>query len=125
MARQQAAREWNAEFFNPQNPIFQKMYSGRRAVGTGAQQQACPASAAADHAGSSACSSAATSRTKVRDVSGTVIMLAQAPIIGVLLALVFGGQKDAIPYWCLGALQELATSLAAGWAIDLDDLLRT
>ena len=32
----------------------------------------------------------------------------QAPIIGVLLAMVFGGQKDAIPYWCLGALQELA-----------------
>jgi hypothetical protein len=25
----------------------------------------------------------------------------------VLLAFVFGGQKDAIPYWCLGALQEL------------------
>ena len=24
-----------------------------------------------------------------------------------LLAIVFGGQKDAIPYWCLGALQEL------------------
>jgi len=40
-------------------------------------------------------------------VAGTAIMLAQAPIIGVLLALVFGGQKDAIPYWCLGALQEL------------------
>ncbi len=35
-------------------------------------------------------------------------MLAQAPIIGVLLALVFGGQKAAIPYWCLGALQELS-----------------
>src|SRR4030095_1913174 len=37
-----------------------------------------------------------------------MIMLLQAPIIGFLLALVFGGQKDAIPYWCLGALQELA-----------------
>jgi hypothetical protein len=46
-------------------------------------------------------------RVKSRDVAGTAIMLAQAPIIGVLLALVFGGQKDAIPYWCLGALQEL------------------
>jgi hypothetical protein len=36
-------------------------------------------------------------------------MLLQAPIIGVLLAMVFGGQKEAIPFWCLGALQELAT----------------
>ena len=47
-------------------------------------------------------------KVKMRDASGTAIMLLQAPIIGVLLALVFGGQKDAIPYWCLGALQELA-----------------
>ena len=36
-------------------------------------------------------------KVKVRDVGGTAIMLLQAPIIGVLLALVFGGQKDAIP----------------------------
>ena len=27
----------------------------------------------------------------------------------VMLALVFGGQKAAVPFWCLGALQELAT----------------
>jgi hypothetical protein len=47
-------------------------------------------------------------KVKARDVGGTAIMLLQAPIIGVLLAMVFGGQKDAIPYWCLGALQELA-----------------
>jgi hypothetical protein len=47
-------------------------------------------------------------KVKVRDVGGTAIMLLQAPIIGFLLALVFGGQQDAIPYWCLGALQDLA-----------------
>ena len=41
-------------------------------------------------------------KVKVRDVGGTAIMLLQAPIIGVLFALVFGGQRDAIPYWCLG-----------------------
>jgi hypothetical protein len=35
-------------------------------------------------------------------------MILQAPIIGVLLAVVFGGQKDAQPAWCLGALNELA-----------------
>jgi hypothetical protein len=47
-------------------------------------------------------------KVKARDVGGTAIVLLQAPIIGVLLAMVFGGQKDAIPYWCLGALQELS-----------------
>ncbi len=57
-------------------------------------------------AGSSGCSSRYF-KVKVRDVGGTADHAAQAPIIGVLLALVFGGQKDAIPYWCLGALQEL------------------
>ena len=36
LARAQAAREWNAEYFNPQNPVFQKVFSGRRAVGFGA-----------------------------------------------------------------------------------------
>jgi hypothetical protein len=36
-------------------------------------------------------------------------MFLQAPIIGVLLWLVFGGQTAGVPYWCLGALQELST----------------
>lgn len=43
----------------------------------------------------------------MRDVSGTLIMLLQAPIIGILLAVVFGGQERAVPAWCLGALSEL------------------
>ncbi len=106
-ARQQAAREWNAEFFNQQNPIFQKMFSGRRSVGTGSQQQGVGFSRGKS-SGQFGLLFSRYFRVKVRDVTGTAIMLAQAPIIGVLLALVFGGQKDAIPYWCLGALQELA-----------------
>jgi ABC-type multidrug transport system ATPase subunit len=106
VARQTAAREWNAEFFNPQNPIFNQMYSGPRAVGAGSRQQGVPRL----HGGTSGQFFLMLSRyfkVKLRDVGGTVIMLAQAPIIGILLALVFGGQKEAIPYWCLGALQEL------------------
>jgi len=106
-ARQQAAREWNGEFFNQQNPIFQKMFSGRRSVGTGSQQQGVGFSRGKS-SGQFGLLFSRYFRVKVRDVTGTAIMLAQAPIIGVLLALVFGGQKDAIPYWCLGALQELA-----------------
>jgi hypothetical protein len=48
-------------------------------------------------------------RVKLRDQMGAAIMFLQAPVIGVLLWLVFGEQKDAVPYWCLGALHELST----------------
>jgi hypothetical protein len=34
-------------------------------------------------------------------------MFAQAPIIGVLLGLVFGAQSDTVPAWCLAAIREL------------------
>jgi ABC-type multidrug transport system ATPase subunit/pSer/pThr/pTyr-binding forkhead associated (FHA) protein len=105
-ARQAAAREWHAEFFNQQNPVFQKMYSGARSVGTGSQQQGVPGRKPTTK-GQFCLLTGRYLRTKLRDVGGTLIMLAQAPIIGVLLALVFGWQKEAIPYWCLGALQEL------------------
>ncbi|HEV8549146.1 MAG TPA: FHA domain-containing protein, partial [Polyangiaceae bacterium] len=106
-ARHQAAREWSAEFLNPQNPIFQRMFGGRRAVGTGATQQGVPGRAPSS--GQFGLLFGRYFKVKVRDMSGTLIMLLQAPIIGILLAGVFGGQKDAIPYWCLGAMQELAT----------------
>jgi ABC-type multidrug transport system ATPase subunit/pSer/pThr/pTyr-binding forkhead associated (FHA) protein len=106
-AQQQAAREWHAEFFNQQNPVFQKMYSGRRAVGTGSQQQGVPMRTAPT-SGQFSMLLGRYFKVKIRDVGGTAIMLLQAPIIGVLLALVFGWQKDSIPFWCLGALQELA-----------------
>jgi ABC-type multidrug transport system ATPase subunit/pSer/pThr/pTyr-binding forkhead associated (FHA) protein len=107
LARAQAAREWNAEYFNPQNPIFQRMFSGKRAVGTGTTQHPLTTARAAS-SGQFSLLFGRYFKVKARDVGGTAIMLLQAPIIGVLLALVFGGQKPAIPYWCLGALQELA-----------------
>jgi len=106
LARQQAAREWNQEFMNPGTPLFQKMFGGRRAVGTGQSQHGVPGRAPVS--GQFGLLFGRYFKVKARDVSGTAIMLLQAPIIGVLLALVFGGQKDAIPYWCLGAMQELA-----------------
>jgi ABC-type multidrug transport system ATPase subunit len=107
LARAAAAREWNQEYFNPQNPIFQKMFSGRRAVGTGTPPQGMPKSAPKT-SGQFWLLFSRYWKVKARDVSGTMIMLLQAPIIGVLLAAVFGGQKDGIPFWCLGALQELS-----------------
>lgn len=56
-------------------------------------------------------------RIKVRDRVGMAILLLQAPLIGVLLSLVFGLQKTAAPHWCLGALDQLrerAGSVAKG-----------
>jgi ABC-type multidrug transport system ATPase subunit/pSer/pThr/pTyr-binding forkhead associated (FHA) protein len=121
VARQTAAREWNGEFFNPHNPIFQKMYSGVRAVGAGSRQQGVQRSRGSTR-GQFFLLLSRYFKTKIRDVGGTAIMLAQAPIIGILLALVFGGQKDAIPYWCLGALQELGKR-SGGLGSNSNDLL--
>jgi ABC-type multidrug transport system ATPase subunit/pSer/pThr/pTyr-binding forkhead associated (FHA) protein len=107
MARAAAAREWNAEYLNPQNPFFQKMFSGRRAVGTGAPPQGMARTRPRTR-GQFWLLFSRYWKVKTRDVGGTMIMLLQAPIIGVLLAAVFGGQKEGIPFWCLGALQELS-----------------
>jgi ABC transport system ATP-binding/permease protein len=107
LARAAAAREWNQEYFNPQNSIFQKMFAGRRAVGTGTPPEGM-AKTRPRTSGQFGLLFSRYWKIKARDVGGTMIMLLQAPIIGVLLAAVFGGQKDGIPFWCLGALQELS-----------------
>ncbi|MCB9584442.1 MAG: FHA domain-containing protein [Polyangiaceae bacterium] len=125
-ARSIAAREWHKEFFSPQNPTFQKMFSGRRAVGSGSQQQL--SRTRPKGRGQFGLLLSRYFKVKVRDTSGIVIMLAQAPIIGVLLAMVFGFTKDAIPYWCLGALQELGKkfgSLGGGIGDTLNNMQTT
>jgi len=119
-ARQHSAREWNAEFFAPTNPVFQQMYSGRRAVGAGTSNPGIPPRRGAIR-GQLGLLLSRYAKIKLRDASGTSIMLLQAPIIGLILALVFGGQTEAIPYWCLGALQELARR--AGGATAGDEVL--
>lgn len=106
-ARNQAATLWRAEYYSDSNPIYQRMYSGRRSVGTAEGQRGIPASRP-QTSGQFGLLLSRYYRTKVRDVTGTAIMFAQAPIIGALLALVFGGQAEATPAWCLGALQDLA-----------------
>ncbi len=108
IARLEAARQWRGEFFTPQNPVFQQMFSGRRAVG---QQQAARGNPHRPDVPLIRQLILLLSRywkLKIRDRAGAAIMLLQAPIIGLLLALVFGGQKPSVPFWCLGALQELA-----------------
>jgi ABC-type multidrug transport system ATPase subunit/pSer/pThr/pTyr-binding forkhead associated (FHA) protein len=107
-ARAAAARDWNADFFNGNDPTFRAMFSGKRQVGAGATNSQVPTKRPTTH-GQFFHLFSRYSKIKQRDVAGSAIMLLQAPIIGVLLAIVFGGQEDVIPFWCLGAIQELAT----------------
>jgi hypothetical protein len=89
------------------------MYSGKRAVGSGTHTQGLP-NGRPPTSGQFGLLLGRYSKIKFRDTAGTWIMMLQAPIIGVLLALVFGWQKDAIPFWCLGALQELSKKTSEG-----------
>ena len=113
-ARAQAAREWNARVLQQR-----RTRSSRRCTRAGAPSarepttRGVPGGRGAHQRPAPAALVSRYFKVKMRDVGGTAIMLLQAPIIGVLLALVFGGQKDAIPFWCLGALQELAQEAAA------------
>jgi ABC-type multidrug transport system ATPase subunit/pSer/pThr/pTyr-binding forkhead associated (FHA) protein len=107
-ARAATAREWNADFFNESNPTFRAMFSGKRQVGAGSTDSQVPMRRPTTH-GQFFYLLSRYFKIKQRDVAGSAIMLLQAPIIGVLLAIVFGGQEDVIPFWCLGAIQELAT----------------
>lgn len=53
-------------------------------------------------------------KVKMRDRVGTAILMLQAPLIGVLLSLVFGASKPSVPYWCIGALNQLSQKGAKG-----------
>jgi ABC-type multidrug transport system ATPase subunit/pSer/pThr/pTyr-binding forkhead associated (FHA) protein len=107
-ARAEAARGWRAEFFRNENPLFQKMYSARRAIGAAPSARGVPHRADVARLRQFGLLLSRYWRVKIRDRMGSAIMFLQAPIIGVLLWLVFGAQKAAVPYWCLGALQELS-----------------
>jgi len=107
-ARAAAAKQWRDEFFSDQNATFRSMFSGKRQVGAGTESAAVPVRRPNTQGQFSQLLSRYF-KIKCRDVGGMAIMLLQAPIIGALLALVFGGQKQTIPFWCLGAIQELAS----------------
>jgi ABC-type multidrug transport system ATPase subunit/pSer/pThr/pTyr-binding forkhead associated (FHA) protein len=106
-ARLAAAREWRAEFMANGNPVFQQMYSGRRAVGTEPAARGVPHRADVALFNQLMLLMSRYWKIKIRDRAGAAIMLLQAPVIGLMLAFVFAGQKEAVPFWCLGALQEL------------------
>jgi ABC transport system ATP-binding/permease protein len=106
-ARLDAARLWRGEFFQNQNPTFQQMYSGRRAVGTEPAARGVPHRADVALFHQLILLMSRYWKVKTRDRAGAAIMFLQAPVIGLMLAFVFAGQRPAVPFWCLGALQEL------------------
>lgn len=107
IARLAAAREWRGEFMMNSNPVFQQMFSGRRAVGTEPAARGVPHRADVALFNQLMLLMSRYWKIKVRDRAGAAIMFLQAPVIGLMLAFVFAGQKEAVPFWCLGALQEL------------------
>ena len=108
VARTEAARAWRAEFFRPDNPLFQQMFSGRRAIGQAPSARGVPHHADVAVIRQLGLLLSRYWKVKLRDRMGAAIMFLQAPIIGVLLWMTFGSQTSAVPYWCLGALQELS-----------------
>jgi ABC-type multidrug transport system ATPase subunit/pSer/pThr/pTyr-binding forkhead associated (FHA) protein len=111
-ARRAAAVEWRREYENPQNPVYRRMYSGRREIGTGQGQRGLP-TGRAHTSGQLGLLLSRYFKVKIRDIGGTAIMLAQAPIIGGLVAIVFGGQEKAVNGWCMGAVQKIAAAAGA------------
>jgi ABC-type multidrug transport system ATPase subunit/pSer/pThr/pTyr-binding forkhead associated (FHA) protein len=107
-ARTEAAKAWRAEFFRNDNPLFQQMFSARRAIGTVLAERGVPHRPDVAVVRQLGLLLSRYWRVRLRDRTGAAIMFLQAPVIGILLWLVFGQQKDAVPYWCLGALQELS-----------------
>ena len=113
-ARLESAKMWRAEFFQNANPVFQQMFSGKRAVGTETPARGNPHKPKVALLRQLGLLMSRYWKVRLRDHAGAVIMFAQAPIIGLMLAFVFGGQKSAIPFWCLGALQELSKKSGQG-----------
>jgi ABC-type multidrug transport system ATPase subunit/pSer/pThr/pTyr-binding forkhead associated (FHA) protein len=108
-ARGEAAKAWRAEFFRNENPLYGQMYGGRRAIGNQTGARGVPGRADIAVFNQFKLLVSRYWKIKMRDRAGAAIMFLQAPIIGVLLWMVFGGQTPAVPFWCLGALQELST----------------
>jgi ABC-type multidrug transport system ATPase subunit len=107
-ARFQAAREWRQEYLADDNPTYMAMYSGRRAVGVEGKKRGVPERRASTRGQFGLLLSRYT-KTKLRDIGGTIIMVAQGPVIGLLIALVFGSQAKSVPAWCLGALHQIVS----------------
>jgi ABC-type multidrug transport system ATPase subunit/pSer/pThr/pTyr-binding forkhead associated (FHA) protein len=117
-ARLAAAQAWRAEFFQQGNQTFERMYSGARAPGQPGTSPP-PTRARVPLARQFSLLLSRYLKIKRRDKSGTAVMFAQAPIIGVLLAAVFYDAARAPNVWCRMAIERIESSArAAGQAVD-------
>jgi ABC-type multidrug transport system ATPase subunit/pSer/pThr/pTyr-binding forkhead associated (FHA) protein len=98
-ARLAAAQEWRKEFFRPDNPVYAKMYSGEREPGKPGQNRP-PSRSTVPLIRQFVLLLGRYAIVKRRDVAGMIIMLAQAPIIGGLLAAVFYDSPRTPNLWC-------------------------
>jgi ABC transport system ATP-binding/permease protein len=113
-ARSAAAAQWRTEYYNPQNPTYRKMYSGARQPGTPSGSRA-PSRARVPLVRQFFLLFKRYATVKRRDRAGTIILLAQAPIIGALLALVFANPAKMPNLWCQQYVQQIeATARSKG-----------
>jgi ABC-type multidrug transport system ATPase subunit len=105
-ARSAAAAQWRAEFYDGNNPTYKKMYSGARQPGTPSANRA-PSRAKVPLMRQFWLLFKRYATVKRRDTAGTAILLAQAPIIGVLLAVVFSDPAKTPNLWCQQFLQNV------------------
>jgi ABC transport system ATP-binding/permease protein len=115
-ARMAAAAMWRAEYFHPENSVYRKMYSGARQPGTPSASRA-PSRAKVPLARQFWLLFKRYATVKRRDRAGTLILLAQAPIIGVLLGLVFSNPSKMPNLWCQQFLQQIEAAAARKGAL--------
>ncbi|MDP3278317.1 MAG: ATP-binding cassette domain-containing protein [Deltaproteobacteria bacterium] len=117
-ARLAAAQAWRAEYFRQDNPTYVRMYTGPRAPGqAGTSPQ--PTRLRVPLARQFFLLLERYAKVKQRDRSGTAVMLAQAPIIGVLLAAVFHDSAKVPNLWCRMAIERIENAArTAGQNVD-------
>ncbi len=116
-ARQAAASQWRTEYFDERNPVYRKMYGGARQPGKPSETRA-PSRANVPLLRQLRLLTKRYATLKRRDIAGTTILLAQAPIIGVLIAAVFSNPALLPNMWCQQLLQGVETdAIKAGEAL--------
>jgi ABC transport system ATP-binding/permease protein len=115
-ARAAASSAWRAEYYNPENPIHAKMYTGARQPGKPSASRA-PARAKVPLVRQFGLLFRRYTTVKWRDRAGTVILFAQAPIIGAMLAIMFARPAKTANPWCTQFLQQMEDAAAKKGAL--------
>ena len=114
-ARSAATALWRAEFYDQNNPTYRKMYTGTRQPGNPSESRS-PSRAKVPLLRQFGLLYRRYTTIKLRDRAGTAILLAQAPIIGVLLAVVFSAPARMPNMWCQQFVRAVESTAAKGGA---------